>query len=110
TRTYEVVGNGIKLTAEGVGPNGERIAYTYTATSDGKDYPLTGTGQPSGADTIAVKRISASTRDATLKKAGKVVQTSHSVVSKDGKTLTITSHGTNANGQKTTATQVFEKQ
>jgi len=39
-----------------------------------------------------------------------VVQRTHRVVSKDGKTLTITSTGTNEKGQATNTVTVYEKQ
>jgi hypothetical protein len=45
-----------------------------------------------------------------LKKAGKPVATGVNAVSKDGKTLTWTSKGINAQGQPTSGVQVFEKQ
>jgi hypothetical protein len=51
-----------------------------------------------------------SLQEATAKKDGKVVQTWRTVLSKDGKVATITSKGTNAQGQSTSATSVWEKQ
>jgi hypothetical protein len=45
-----------------------------------------------------------------LKKSGKVVLTTRSVVSKDGKIRTVTGKGTNANGQATSNVTVYEKQ
>src|SRR5215467_1585441 len=48
---------------------------------DGKDYPVTGIPD---WDTIARKRINAYKMEITHKKAGKVVSTATSVVSKDG--------------------------
>jgi len=50
------------------------------------------------------------TTEATLKKSGKVVSTARRVVSKDGKTLTLTITGTNAKGQKVKNIAVYEKQ
>jgi len=46
-----------------------------------------------------LKRIDAFILEATLKKAGTVVQTTTRVISNDGKTMTFTVKGTNANGQ-----------
>lgn len=90
TRTTEAQGNGIKVSLEGTAGDGSRIAYSYTANFDGKDNPISGTGAPNGADTIAVKRVNANTIETTNKKAGKVVGTVRLVVSKDGKVTTIT--------------------
>ena len=41
---------------------------------------------------------------------GRVVTTGRRALAKDGKNMTITATGTNAQGQKTSSTQVFEKQ
>jgi hypothetical protein len=109
TRTIEALGNGTRQKTEGVDASGNRVAYEYTANYDGKDYPITGSGAPNEADSIAVRRIDNFTVEATLKKAGNVVQTTRSVVSKDGKVLTYTSTG-NANGQPTSSVTVWERQ
>ena len=77
---------------------------------DGKDYPISGNGTPNGADAISMKLIDPNTTDAILKKAGKVVQTARSVVSKDGKVMTITAQGTNPRGQPTSIVTVWDKQ
>ena len=110
TRTYEAQGDGVKVNTEGTAADGSHIAYSYTANYDSKDNPISGTGVPSGADTIALKRINPNTTEATLKKAGKVVLTARNVVSKDGKITTITAKGTNANGQPTSNVTVWDKQ
>ena len=59
---------------------------------------------------VSVKRINANTVEFTRKRAGKVVQTATSVVSKDGKTRTITTTGVNAQGQKIHNIAVYDKQ
>jgi hypothetical protein len=46
----------------------------------------------------------------TRKKGGKVVQTGTNVVSKDGKTRTISSKGFDAKGQKINNIAVYDKQ
>lgn len=110
TLTYETQGNGVKVSSEGTAADGSRTAWSYTADYDGKDNPVSGTGVPGGADTIALKRIHPNTTEATFKKAGKVVRTGRLVVSKDGKVLTITGKGTDANGQPQSYVLVFDKQ
>ena len=110
TRTVEAQGAGTKYSLKGVTVDGSRIGYSYTTNYDGKDSPVSGVGQPNGYNTIAIKRVDASTTTATAKKDGKVVQTWRTVLSKDGKVATITSKGTNAQGQPTSATSVWEKQ
>ena len=109
TRTIEARGNGTRQATEGVDAAGNRVAYEYSANYDDKDYPMTGSGTPNEADSIALRRIDNFTVDATLKKDGTVVQTTRGVLSKDGKVLTYTSKGT-AHGQTTSSVTVWERQ
>ena len=74
---------------------------------DGKDVPLSGSAI---ADMISLSRVDARTIDRTDKKAGKVVQTLRRTVSADGKTLTVVTKGTNAQGQPINNTAVYDKQ
>jgi hypothetical protein len=110
TRTYEAQGDALKVTRDGIAGDGSRISYTDTTKFDGKDFPISGMGAPNGADTIAEKRIDANTITYTLKKEGRAVLTGTGRVSKDGKVLTITSKGTDAQGQPTSSTAVYDKQ
>ncbi len=103
----ELAGKGEKATTEFVNPDGTRTTVQYTANFDGKDYPLTGSQV---ADSVSLKRIDARTTDRTDKKGGKVAQTLRRVVSQDGKTMTVTVKGTNAQGQKVNNVVVFDKQ
>lgn len=107
TVTFAAAGQGVKVTTEGVGADGSKTAQSYTANYDGKDVPLTGSAT---TDTVSLKRISATTVERTDKKAGKMVQTITRVMSADGKTLTITTKGTNAQGQAVNNVGVYEKQ
>ncbi|MGB2887414.1 MAG: hypothetical protein WBC04_06955 [Candidatus Acidiferrales bacterium] len=109
-RTYEAQGDAVKLSVEGTAADGSTVAYGYIASEDGKDYPITGSGVPSGADSVAVKRINANAVELTLKKDGKAIETARRVVSKDGKLLTINVKGTNAKGQPFNNVVVFDKQ
>jgi hypothetical protein len=106
--TVEAVGNGEKVTSEVVAADGRRTTTTYTANFDGKDYPLTGSAL--GADKVSLKRIDARTTERTDKKDGKAVVHIKRVVSPDGKTMTATVKGTNADGQPMNNVAVFEKQ
>jgi hypothetical protein len=110
TRTVVAQGDGEKVTYEGIAANGDPISYSYTSNLDGKDSPLSGTSTPSGADTVAITRVDANTYTSILKKAGKTVRTTRTVVSKDGKVLTITGKGMNTQGQPISYTAVFDKQ
>jgi hypothetical protein len=107
TVKVEPSGQGEKATAEFVNADGTRTTTQYTANFDGKDNPLTGSQI---ADTVSLKRIDARTTDRTDKKGGKVAQTLKRVVSKDGKTMTVTTKGTNAQGQAVNNVAVFAKE
>jgi hypothetical protein len=107
TVKVEASGQGEKVTAEGVNAAGTATKSEYTAQYDGKDSPLTGS---QNADTVSLKRIDARTTERTDKKGEKVVMTRTRVVSQDGKTMTVTEKGTNAQGQAMDNVVVFEKQ
>jgi hypothetical protein len=107
TMKIEASGDGETATTEGVNAAGTATGTKYTAQYDGKDYPITGSQT---ADTVALKRIDARTLERTDKKGEKVVATSTRVVSEDGKTMTITTKGTNPQGQATNNVTVWDKQ
>ena len=107
TVKVEPSGQGEKVATEGVNADGTRTATQYTANFDGKDYPLTGSQV---ADTVSLKRVDARTTERTDKKGGTVAQTFRRVVSQDGKTMTVTVKGKNAQGQDVNNVLVFEKQ
>jgi len=108
-RTMEVNGDVQKYNTDAIAGNGNKVNWSYTAAYDGKPVPITGTG-PMGADAVALKHIDASTTQEVFTKAGAVVETTISVVSDGGKTLTVTATGTNAAGQPFKNILVFEKQ
>jgi hypothetical protein len=105
---------GLKLVADGENSEGKKNHNEYTVKFDGKDYPekpmLDGKPNPNAADMIAIKKIDDYTYEATTKQKGKMLTVTKNVVSKDGKTRTATTTGTNAQGQKVSNTVVWEKQ
>jgi hypothetical protein len=107
TMKIEASGDGEKAATEGVNAAGTATMTQYTAQYDGKDSPITGS---QNADTVSLKRIDARTLERTDKKGDKVVATSTRVVSEDGKTMTVTTTGTNAQGQAVNNVTVWEKQ
>jgi hypothetical protein len=104
--TIEAAGAGEKVTSESVSATGAKTVSVYTANYDGKPYPITGSET---ADTVTLKRVDANTSERTDSKGGKAVQTFIRVVSNDGKTMTVTIKGTNAQGQVVNNVVVFEK-
>ncbi len=107
TSTYEAAGKGYKVAVKNQTGTGT-IEYGYTTNLDGQESKLTGNNP--NADTLVVKRIDASTLESVSKKGGKVTITQRNVLSPDGKTRTVTTTGTDAQGQKVNNVAVFERQ
>ncbi len=107
TAVREAADGGLKLTNTGERTDGTAINATYTVKYDGTPGSVTGTGAP--YDTISVKQVNANTFS-DERKGGKYHATGRAVISKDGKTLTWTSKGMDAEGKAFTSTLVYEKQ
>ncbi len=108
TIKYEAAGAGVKVTVDSVAADGAVVHYAYTANYDGKDNPVIGNAPD--RDTSARTRVNATTTKAVHKKGGKVMTSQTSVVSSDGKTLTLTTTGTNPQGQTVDNVSVYDKQ
>jgi len=106
TRTYEATGQQDKMTGEIIYADGNRVTLQYTANLDGKDYPFEGWAM---ADTISLTPVDTLTTTYTQKKEGKVVGGGTRVISKDGKTMTISFKGTDPKGQPMEFILVFDK-
>jgi hypothetical protein len=102
----EAIDGGLKFTNDGVNAEGKPTHNEWSGKFDGKDNPVT--GDPN-RDTAALKKIDDHTIEITNKKAGKVTTISRAVFSRDGKTRTQTTQGTNAQGIKVKNTAVSEK-
>jgi hypothetical protein len=107
TVSYEVAGDSMKVTVDGVDGDGKPTHNEWTGKFDGKDYPLT--GDPT-ADMRSYKTVNAHTIQLTNKKDGKVILSGQIVISADGKSRTLTVSGTNAKGEKVKYTAVYDKQ
>jgi hypothetical protein len=107
TSTIEAVGDDFRMTGVRIESDGVRNEAKYTARFDGKDYPIKGSAN---ADTVSLKRIDARTIERTDKRAGKVVETSVTVFSVDGKTSTTTGKGRCSRGEEFDYVVVNEKQ
>jgi hypothetical protein len=108
TTKIEAAGAGIKITSDGVGPDGKPTHASYTVNFDSKD--VAATGLPNSAETIAYKKIDDNTYESISKAKGKVVATNRIVISKDGKTRTGTAVGTTVDGKPLKTLTVFERQ
>jgi hypothetical protein len=108
TTVRESISGGVKATTTGALANGGPINVSVTLKYDGVAVPLTGTGAP--YDTVAVKQVDANTfTSETKKNTGPYHGTGRTVISKDGKKMTTTTKGTDADGKPFTSTLVYEK-
>lgn len=107
TVVYEMAGDSIKVTVDGVDPDGKPAHSEWTGKMDEKDYPVTGHATE---DTRAYKKVNDHTVTFNVKKDGKVVETGRIVVSPDGKTRTVTTTATDAKGMKVMSKAVYDKQ
>lgn len=104
---YDAVGDNVKVTVDGVDSNGQPIHNEWTGKFDGQDYPVT--GDPN-IDVRSYRKVDDRTLAVTQKKGGKVTTSGRIVVAVDGKTRTVTTSGTNPQGQKINTKAVYEKQ
>jgi hypothetical protein len=108
TVIFEAVGQGFRATNEGIDAQGNPTKAVFGPYFyDGKSYPVTGVPD---YDASSYKQVNDSTVEITRTKAEKVVQTLTRVMSADGKTLTFTATGVNANGQQINNIAVYDKQ
>jgi len=98
---------GVKQTVTGRLADGTPVNYSFTLKYDGKEYPATG----APFDTISAQRIDANTWSWDAKKTGgKYHVHGITVISKDGKTMTQTSIGTDTDGTRFSSTFILDRQ
>jgi hypothetical protein len=97
TLTVDPAGKGIKVAVDSVNADGSPLKWGFTSARDGKEEaPVTGNPL---FDVVTSTRESATAGTNVYKKGGKVVMTSKIAVSADGKSMTVTSTGTDMKGQ-----------
>jgi hypothetical protein len=107
TVVVEPAGKGIKVSVDAVGADGAPSKWGFTTQRDGKEVPVTGNPM---YDTATSTQASPTASTTEYKKGGKVVMTTKLAVSADGKTMTLTSTGTDAKGQAVQNVTVYTKQ
>ena len=111
TLTYDATATGLTALTQGIDDMGKPINPEKNKVNvilDGKDHPTQTTNAV--YNTSAWTRVDANTWNVVRKKDGKVTQNVKNVVSKDGKTLTITTTGVNAEGNTINNKAVYDKQ
>jgi hypothetical protein len=107
TMTREAEDGGVKVTINGEQTNGAAMNASYTAKYDGKEKSVTGNGP---YDAISIKQVNANTfTDERKKTVGLYKVTGRLVISADGKIMTTTTKGANAQGKEFTTILVYEK-
>ena len=97
----------VKVTRTGQMVDGTAVNFSFTYKYDGKKYPVTG----GPFDTLSVKRTDTNTTTwEASKSGGKYHAKGKTVISADGKTMTQSASGTDAEGKPLSMTLVFDKQ
>ena len=107
TVVYEAQGDNVKVTTDGTDRDGKPMHTEWTGKYDGKDYPLA--GDPT-ADARSYRKIDDHNYALANKKDGKVATSGHIVLSKDGKSRTLSITGTDSAGKKVTSVAMYDKQ
>ena len=107
TLTWKPSATGLDFTIDTVDAQGQKTQTQVSEKFDGKPYPFK-TANYSGTRTS--RFIDASTMEEIDTVDGKVRTTRRIAISKDGKVLTVTSKGVNAQGQPTNNVTVYERE
>jgi hypothetical protein len=107
TVVYSAAGDNVKVTVDGVDGTGKASHNEWTGKFDGKEYPVTG---DAAADSRAYTKVDDKTLTFSQKKDGKITTSGKIVISADGKSRTVTTTTTGADGKKVSSTAVYDKQ
>jgi hypothetical protein len=107
TRIYKAQPKGVKTTVSTTWADRMTTTVEYPANYDGKDYPVSGSRD---VDAVALSRMDDYTSAATLKHAGREIGVARRVVSRDGKTMTISYKGVNTRGDLVDNVAVYDRQ
>ncbi len=107
TVVYEPAGDMVKVIVDGTDSEGNATHNEWTGKFDGKYYAVTGDAT---SDMRSYRRLNNRTLALKAKKGGKLVLTGIIAVSKDGKTRTVNTNGTDAKGKRVHVMAVYDKQ
>jgi hypothetical protein len=106
TAVYSEMKDEMKVEVNGVDKDGKATHGVWTGKADGKAYKTKGN---LAWDSAAYKVVNDHTYAITTMKGGKVFTHGTSTVSKDGKTRTVATEGTGADGKKFKTKAVYDK-
>ncbi|HEY0348482.1 MAG TPA: hypothetical protein VGC60_10055 [Pyrinomonadaceae bacterium] len=107
TVVIETAGDMIKVIVDGTDGSGSPARNEWTGKFNGRYYAVT--GNPT-SDKRSYRPINSRTQALAEKKSGRVVVTGRIMVSRDGKTRTVTTTSKNASGKTIHNTAVYDKQ
>jgi len=107
TATFEEIGSAIKLTVDRLDAQSKAVHIEWIGRLDGEEYPVKG---DSNSDMRLYRKVNDYTFEQVNKKGGRVTTTVKIVYSRDGRTRINTVSGTNAQGQRVTNVQVYDRQ
>lgn len=109
TIVNEAAGAGVKCAVAVVSPkDGTLRRWEFSANYDGKDNAVEGHSQY--GDLVVLTRVNANTTRYIYKWAGKATVTQTAVVSSDGKTMTVSSTGTDIQANPVNGVAVYDRQ
>lgn len=104
---YAEKGDKIQVTVDGMDKDGKPTHSVWLGKWDGKAYKAKGN---MAYDAVAYRVVNEHTNDITFMKGGKATGSGQITVAKDGKSRTVTVHGTDADGKKFTSKAVYDKE
>jgi hypothetical protein len=104
---YEKAGHDVKVTVDGVGPDGKPSHNEWVGMFDEKFYPVK--GDPT-SDMRSYKIVDDHTLGIIIKKGGEVTGTGTITVSDDGKSRTVKTTVRDAEGKNVENVSVYDKQ
>ena len=105
-----VAGGAQKHTFDGVDAQGQTIHSERVTKFDGVDVPIQAVPPPKTTNTNAFRRTGERSFEVVNKVDGKPTTTARVEIAPDGKTLTQTTTGTNAQGRRVNNVIVYDKQ
>ena len=105
TATIAEAGSDLDVTISGTAADSSAIMSHYTVPAQGGEGKII----QSPWDAVSGKRMGPNEREVQYSKGGKVVLTTHSKISADGKTLTVNVKGTDMQGKPVDGAVVYDK-
>src|SRR5262249_52065129 len=107
TLSWERIPGGLRFTVDSINAQGQSTHNVTVEKDDGSEAPVEGAATPT---VRGMRRVDANTYEDHDKVNGKPTVTRKTVISRDGKSITVTMKGTNAQGQTVNNIVVDDRQ